>query len=144
MITWALPLPFSSRMTWPIRTLRFFLRVLVVVGAVLVDGRRVRGEHPVDDRAELARVAHLREAALLDDLRGHLSSAIDSASTSLAWPREIVPVGDQADELGEHLRREHRGRQARIVQVAEHVLAHPVGDVLRRAAAFSAATARSA
>ena len=93
-------------MTSPMRKPRFFLRTLSSSAArYSVDGVGVGGEHGVDDGAELAGVAHLRETALLDDVAsGHFSSASDSASTSLAWPREIVAVGDEADQLGEHLR----------------------------------------
>ena len=43
--------------------------------------------------------------------------------------------GHQADELGDHLGRQHRGRQSGLVDVRQHFLAHPVDDLLRRAAA---------
>ena len=86
-------LALSSPITWPMRKSRFFLRTLSSSAArysSTVAG--VRGEHGVDDRAELACVAHLREAALLDDRRAATCPRPSTRrARPCAWPREIVP-----------------------------------------------------
>ena len=133
LTTWALPLPLSSRMTWPMRSSRFFLRALSSSAARYSStASRVRGEHRVDDRAELARVAHLREAALLDDVARPLVLGHRLGEHVFRLAARDRAVGDEADELGEHLRREHRGREAALVDVAR---APPGGPSWRRPSA---------
>ena len=96
---------------------------LVVAGAVLGDGVGVGGEDVVDDRAELAGVAHLRQPALVDDLLRSLRLGEALAEHVLGLAARDQPVGDQADELGQAVGRErqHRGRQPGLVEVPEHV-----------------------
>ena len=144
LTTWALPLPLSSRMTWPMRKLALLLAGLVVVGgAVLGDGVGVRGEHASTTAPSSPASLTCARPRSSTMSRGPLLLGHRLGEHVLGLTARDRAVGDEADELGEHLGREHRRREPVLVQVAEHVLAHPVGDVLR-GAGFNAATARSA
>ena len=87
----------------------------------------------IDDRAELTGVAHLSQPTLLHDRAGPPVGGERLGEHVLALHARDRSRAHQRHEFGEHLGRELGGRRPRLVEVGQHLLAHPVHDVAGRA-----------
>src|SRR5207237_5101991 len=94
---------------------------------------RVGGDNVRDDSLDLARVAHLREPLLFDDLRSALARLEHLGEHVLALLAADAPLVYRADERAEFFGRDGRGirREARGVELTQQLAFEPVGRAAR-------------
>ena len=121
--TCGLPEPFDAFMTSPIRNPRFFFRNLSSPPRYSSIASALAASTASTSAPQLAFVVHLRQPPVVDDGTRPLAVAQPLGEHVLGQVARERAVADQRDELGERLgrEREHRGRQARLVQVPEHL-----------------------